>query len=136
MNSDEIRKILKNYKIFKGVCSRDNIPKNIRRPAAFIVNTDNKYGYGEHWVAILLLTGNRGEYFDPFGLPVLHQDFSDYLDSACSKGWLWNNLALQSADDSSCGSWCIAYIKARAQHLSLVDFLLSNSKHLILNNTK
>lgn len=134
MNSDQINKELKNIKMFHGTFPRDDLPLVSNRPCSMISNTDGRNGPGEHWVALLLLDGGKGEYFDPFGIPVLHQDLATYMDRACPKGWSWNNVTIQSADDSSCGSWCIQYLRARSAGFSLVDFLLLMSEHLFKNH--
>ena len=54
-------------KYFRGVFSKDVLPKQIRNKECGIVNLDDHIGPGTHWVAYRNI--NRFcEYFDPFGL--------------------------------------------------------------------
>ena len=58
-------------KKFRGVFSRDNLPKRIRKEECGIINLDDFSGPGTHWVC-----WRNGpdedicEYFDSFGLPM------------------------------------------------------------------
>jgi hypothetical protein len=134
METQEVNHLLRKVLSFKGTFARDRMPKIGKRPISFVINTDSSSEPGEHWVAIILLANGRGEFFDSFGLPPLHEDFVNYLTNNAPNGWIWNNLALQAATEKSCGLFCIEYIKARAAGLSLVDFLLSSGEHLLKNN--
>ena len=55
-------------KKFKGVFSRDNLPKRIRKEESGIINLDDFSGPGTHWVCWRNVDENICEYFDSFGL--------------------------------------------------------------------
>ncbi|MDI9312985.1 MAG: Ulp1 family isopeptidase [Limnohabitans sp.] len=127
MDSRQIEKILKNNTLFKGVYPRDKIPRIFNnRPSGIIVNTDSSLEPGEHWVSIIIHNKN-GEYFDSFGLPPLHKDLINYLDSACPEGWTYNSSTIQHTDSKSCGLFCICYINSRTSGLSFSQFISSFS---------
>ena len=50
-------------KNFKGVFSRDNLLKTIKKPECGIINLDDIIGPGTHWVCYY-----KNYYFDPFGM--------------------------------------------------------------------
>ena len=68
MNSFEIYKIIKNDKFasknFIGVFARDQLPKKIKFPSSFIINTDKSNEPGEHWLAIFYDINGVCEFFD------------------------------------------------------------------------
>ena len=53
-------------KHFRGIYSRDGLPKKIRKECG-IINLDDMTGPGTHWVCYRNIN-NLVEYFDPFGL--------------------------------------------------------------------
>ena len=53
-------------KHFRGIYSRDRLPKKIRKECG-IINLDDMTGPGTHWVCYRNID-NVVEYFDPFGL--------------------------------------------------------------------
>ena len=53
-------------KNFRGIYSRDGLPKKIRKECG-IINLDDMTGPGTHWVCYRNID-NLVEYFDPFGL--------------------------------------------------------------------
>src|ERR1700754_3155979 len=105
MNTFEINKELGSVSIFCGTFPRDLIPVIETRPAAVIVNTDASNEEGEHWIALLLLENNRGEYFDSFGLSPLTADVNNYMNEHCRGGWIFNTMPLQHPLSQSCGRY-------------------------------
>ena len=75
---------------FRGVYPLDYLPKRLlRRPSSLIVNLDEHYKPGSHWVAIYI--GNRGTsfYFDPLGMQPPDQ-IAVFLDRNSKNGWYYN----------------------------------------------
>lgn len=97
---------------FIGVFPRDKIPLPKKLPSAYVVNYDSSKEKGEHWIAIYL-DKTRGEFFDPFGLPPLHPKLIKYMKTCCKK-WVYSTKDIQHADSTSCGHFCIYYLKRRA----------------------
>jgi hypothetical protein len=115
----EISNKLRNIKGFKGVFSRDTLPPITKYPASLVVNTDTRDQPGSHWVAIYFHAKEVAEYFDPYGLPPLHQEFRDYLPTTVTH----NEITLQCTECVTCGEYCCVYIFARSKGLPTKDFV-------------
>ena len=135
MDSNSIRKELRNIKEFNGVFPRNLLPTKVSRPTAMIVNTDDMNEPGEHWIAIILLKYGTGEYFDSFGLPPLHPDLRKYMNKMCPNHWCYNIKDIQDPFSNKCGNFCIAFIKQRMKGISLENFINLYSNKL-RNNDK
>ena len=134
MNTKTINKLLKNEKCYIGTYSRDMLPNQIKENQFLIVNTDTSDRQGEHWVAIIILSDGKGEYFDSYGLPPLHNEFLDFLDYNCPNGWKFNEVTLQCLSCITCGHYCVAYIKFRCLGHSLSEFVSLFGKDLVFND--
>jgi len=124
MDSREIKKKLRNIKSFIGVYPRDALPNVGKRPVALIANTDSKSEPGEHWIAIILLKDGRGEYFDSYGLPPLHGDFQRYMSKMCPSKWCYNTSDIQHPVSTSCGLFCIDFIRWRCKGETMEEFIM------------
>ena len=133
MNTQSINKQLKRIKCFKGTFPKNRIPKkNYKKfPISFIINTDPDYLPGQHWVA-LFLENNKAEYMDSFGFKPICCEIQNYLKKYKIKMIKYNTYPLQSISSSTCGAYCILYIKMRCNSFSFKDFLKIFSK----NNTR
>ena len=71
LNTIEIHNALKNdefsNRVFKMVLARDRLPRIIRYPSAYVVNTDNHDKGGEHWIALFYDSNGYCTFFDSFG---------------------------------------------------------------------
>ena len=64
-------------KRFRGIYSRDNLPKQMKNNECGIINLDSQIGSGTHWIAYR--NGNQYvEYFDSFGLK-MPEEVKTYL---------------------------------------------------------
>jgi len=132
MNTNQINYSLKKYKNFIGTFPRDTIPKFNKKPFGIIVNTDSSNAPGEHWVAIY--SDNKiTEYFDSFGLPPLHHEVINYLYTT-SDVWHYNSLTVQSVTSTTCGLFCILYMKLRLRGYSYSDIIALFCDKLKLND--
>ena len=132
MDTNQINKSLKNYKKFKGTFPKDQLPKIKEKTFAIIINTDSSDKPGEHWVAIYS-DDEITEYFDSFGLPPLHQEIIKYLDST-SNQWHYNSLTIQSVTSTTCGLFCVLYIKLRLRGYTYSDIIALFCHKLKLND--
>ena len=66
-------------KHFRGIYSRDGLPKKIRKECG-IINLDDMTGPGTHWVCYRNID-NVVEYFDPFGL-IMPNEALEYFQTA------------------------------------------------------
>lgn len=123
LTSDEIIKELKGIPGFLGVVSRDQIPKlPVDRLFSLVVNMDDSKGPGTHWVALYHAKGSKYlDYFDSFGAPppleITNPKGGRSLDILTSDG------ILQALQSSSCGYYCIDFIRSRNAGMSYQAFL-------------
>lgn len=107
-------------KYFRGVYPVDKLPihENFERPACFVINTDPASRPGEHWVSLYLDEAGKGEFFDSFGLEVLHPLIARFLRRHC---WYYthNKRMLQSLTATTCGQYCVYFVKMRCRGHSL-----------------
>ena len=101
--------IIKDMKLdyhFGGVFSKDQLPKELIREKFYIVNLqDHDEGSGTHWTVFYYNKPLTSIYFDSYG-------FIAPLDVENSiKPYIYNNAEIQDFDASSCGYFCIAFIK-------------------------
>jgi hypothetical protein len=56
---------------FLGVYPSDLLPlTNMPKNSALVFNTDPQDKPGQHWIAVYVDKGGKGEYFDSYGLPL------------------------------------------------------------------
>ncbi len=124
MNTLTINKQFKGIECFKGTYPNDKIPRKIYKkfPVAFIINTDPHNLPGQHWVA-LFIDKNKAEYMDSFGFRPICCEIQKYLKKYKIKKIKYNNYPLQSISASTCGAYCILFIKMRCYSFSFKDFL-------------
>ena len=70
-------------KHFRGIYSRDNLPKHIKKGVG-IINLDTQIGQGTHWVAYRNIGPKYTEYFDSFGL-IMPKKVANYLNTSNKK---------------------------------------------------
>ena len=133
MNTNTINQLPANQTYYSGCFARDKIPLKFKKPATLIVNTDVSTSPGEHWIAIHLTRENRGEYFDPYGLPPLHNDLQAFLFKQCPAGIVYNPRTLQCLECITCGHYCVAYVKSKAAKLTFCKFLSKFTSDQYLN---
>ena len=136
MNTAEIKCILRNVDKFKGVFSRDTLPKVLIPPFGLIANTDISTTPGQHWIAIYLNSDGSGEYFDSFGLmPIVHE-FKEFMINNCTNGWSYNPVILQTPSYTSltCGHYCTLFILCKNKNLPFKTFLNLFSTNTMLND--
>ena len=118
------------------VCPHDMLESLVikERPMAIVVNTDKSGTIGEHWVAVYLMQDSKGEYFDSFGLPPLHLDVLEFLNTKCPMGWCYSNVTLQEYEDTICGNLCVCFHRYRLGGISYISFLknmIKSSKRML-----
>ena len=109
LSNFELMDIIKDMKLdyhFGGVYSKDQLPKELIREKFYIVNLqDHDEGSGTHWTVFYYNKPLTSIYFDSYG-------FIAPLDVENSiKPYIYNNAEIQDFDASSCGYFCIAFIK-------------------------
>ena len=73
----EIQKYYDNESRFKGVLSRDNLPKEIK-DGAYAINLDEHADTGTHWIS-LFYNKNKIVYFDSFGVEHIPEEIKEVI---------------------------------------------------------
>jgi len=111
-------------KRFRGIYSRDVLPKQIKKDECGIINLDTQIGPGTHWVAYR--NGkNEAEYFDSFGI-TLPSEIQKYL-STSGKQIFYSGDEIQERDSVLCGYWCLYYLLERQKGVPMLN-VIHNAK--------
>ena len=108
LSNFDIVDILKEYNLnyyFGGIFSKDKLPPILKRNKFYIINLDDEKGAGTHWTALYYNKPLDSIYFDPFGF-VAPVDVERII-----KPYFYNDDQIQNIETSSCGFYCIAFIK-------------------------
>ena len=141
MNTREIGRVLMKdlcaRRVFRGVFPRDKLPHyvDIRRPGAYIINTDHSSGPGEHWVVVWFDGRGKAEYFDSFGLPPLHYEIESFL-LRHSQTYMYNKRLLQDLTSSACGLYAMYYVIMKSRGASLAKVVSAFHPHKLRTNDR
>ena len=127
----EINDLMKHYKLpFHGCYVKDKLPARLSN-GAYIVNLNGQ----SHWTA-LIKEGDMFYYFDSFGMPApapIEQRATDTI---------WSEYDIQSITSSSCGWFCIAWLRhmknKKDKKKAYADFLKLFTSHTpnLMDNEK
>ena len=106
-------------KHFRGIYSRDGLPKKIRKECG-IINLDDLTGPGTHWVCYRNID-NIVEYFDPFGL-IMPNEALVYFHTS-GKQIVYSMDEIQNRNTVLCGYWCLYYLFERQRGSSILDVI-------------
>ena len=115
---------------FKGVYSRNNLPKTFRK-GAYVINLDEYADVGTHWMA-LYAKSNEVIYFDSFGVEHVPEEIKKFIRNKN----IANIFRLQAYDSIMCGYFCIKFTNFMFNGKSLVDFTNLFSPHDFKKNDK
>jgi hypothetical protein len=138
MNGDELHKVLEHVnrhhcnKFNVGIFAADTLPHKVKRPAAFIANTDIQSQQGTHWIAFFFPRRGKFEYFDSYGLPPIIEDHLTFLSK--KKTFLTNEMELQDVSSTFCGHYCLLFLSARMNDTTMKGFQRLFSTNTILND--
>lgn len=110
------KKIL-NIPHFRGVFMRDSLPSIIFKNETAIVNLDNSFGPGTHWVCYHK-QGNKIKYFDSFGNlrpPLELQKYFKSGDQSSNTIIEYNYNREQSFNSVICGHLCLKFLHKQQQ---------------------
>ena len=100
-----------------GVYSRDNLPNKIK-DEAYVINLDEYYDIGTHWVA-LCVKNNNVTYFDSFGAEHIPNEIKIFIKNKVIKT---NVFWIQAYDSIMCGYFCIGFINFVLKGESLTEY--------------
>ena len=98
----EISEYYENKPRFNGVCSRDNLPANIKK-GAYVINLDEYEDADTHWIA-LYVKNKKVVSFDTFGVKHVPKEIIKCIKN---KDIIANIFRLQAYDSIMCGYFCI-----------------------------
>ena len=128
LNADPITKL-----ILQDVCPIDRIPFPKSDPAAYVINLDESYKPGSHWVAVYLDRKHKqANYFDPVGMPP-HPACAPLLETCPIVRY--NRIVLQDRT-MVCGQFVTMFLLLRARGYSFdetIDRLNHPQNDLIMH---
>ena len=101
----EIQKCYQNEPRFKGVYSRNKLPKKIK-DGPYIINLDEYAEVGRHWIA-LCCRRSETVYFNSFGVEHVPEETKKFIGI---KNLIANILRVQANNSIICGYFCIGFI--------------------------
>ena len=111
LTTRDIQKFMKKNLYFGGVGPIDRLPTTlIAKPRSFIINLDESWKPGSHWVAIYFPINGPAYYFDSFGRYPPTQ-IINFMERNSKFGWIFNYHKLQGDLSTLCGYYCIVFIK-------------------------
>ena len=108
-------------KNFRGIYSRDGLPKKIKKECG-IINLDDITGPGTHWVCYRNGESGFYEYFVPFGL-IMPNEVLDYFHTGPVKPIVYSMDEIQNRSTVLCGYWCLYYLLERQRGKSILDVI-------------
>ena len=96
-----MEKVAKDFPFWRGIFSRDLLPKKPNIRECGILNLDSVDGPGTHWVAWYKNKGTK-YYFDSYGIQP-PEEMHKYLKSPI----LYNSIQIQEPGTYICGHLCI-----------------------------
>lgn len=115
LSNIDIDEIITKSKIhnYIGCYSKDALPSKMQN-GFYVINLADEDQEGSHWTALYKYNNGLSFYYDSFGFPPPKN-----VEDKLLKGKLIiNNREIQDIDDTSCGYYCIAFIKYMDKHKS------------------
>lgn len=114
---------------YGGVVALDQLPKEIKKPSIFIVNSDPAGLPGKHWYAVFFT--KVSEHFDSAGFYPNKTLEAELI--AHGPKFLYNNVRVQALHSETCGLFCLFYCYFRCRGHSFRDIMKMFSPNLQLN---
>ena len=99
-----MQKYYQNEPEFRGVYSRDNLPRI--KGGTYVINLDEYFDSGTHWVA-LYISNNVDTYFDSFEVEHIPKETKTLIGNKHIKT---NIFRIQAHDSIMCGSFFTGFI--------------------------
>lgn len=111
LTTNSIFKYMKKDLFFGGVGPIDRLPTTlITKPRSFIINLDESYKPGSHWVAVYFPINGPAYYFDSYGRYPPDR-IINFMERNSKYGWIYNIKKLQGDLSQLCGYYCIAFLR-------------------------
>jgi hypothetical protein len=128
---------MKNISNFRGVFSKDMLPKFINKNESVVINLENYFaGNGTHWVGVYNSPNSDViEYFDSFGL-YPPDTILTYMKTSNKDGCIYNSSEIQDMESIMCGYYVCYYLKQRYLGVCPIDILLQFDQTPTVKNEK
>ena len=113
----EIQAYYQNGPRINVVFRRDNL-SNIIKNGTYVINPDEYYDIGTHWVA-LYVNNKTVTYFDSLGVEHIPKEIIKFIDN---KNIITNTFKIQAYDSIICVYFCIGFINFMFNGNNLTDF--------------
>ncbi len=111
LKTNDIYKHMKKDMFFGGVGPIDCLPTSlIIKPRSYIINLDESYKPGSHWVAVYFPVNGPAYYFDSFGRYPPDR-IINFMERNSKYGWTFNIKKLQGDLSQLCGYYCIVFLR-------------------------
>ena len=110
----------KGNKLFGGVFSRDNLPKECGGDKFYIINLNKKHQRGSHWVAVISF--DRCYYFDSFGI-YPPPEIETFMKTR-GKDIIISTYRIQALNSIMCGYFCLYIIDEMCKDRKFYEVLL------------
>ena len=118
LSNFDLEKVAKDFPFWRGIFSRDQLPKKTNIRECGILNLDSADGSGTHWVAWYKNKGTK-YYFDSYGIQP-PEEMHKYLKSPI----LYNSIQIQELGDYICGHLCIYVLEELNEGKDLLPVVL------------
>ena len=112
----ETEEYYQNENKLNDVCSRDNLP-NKGKNGAYVVNLDEHYDNGTHWVA-LYINDNAASYFDSFEIEHIPLEVKKFINN---RGIISNIYRIQTYNSVLSRYFCTGFIDFMFSGNNLTD---------------
>ena len=132
LTTQQITDTLKDMRYFCGVFPINRLSfVLLPKPGAVIINLDDSYNPGSHWVSVYITEKSEGYYFDSFGRhpPAAIQAFIERN----TKNWTWNREVYQADDSTYCGYYCILFVLYGQKLYKLLQPCMTDYNEKIIN---
>lgn len=135
LTTKQIENMMKHDRNFIGVYPIDRLPVVILpKPAGIIINLDESYKQGSHWVAVKFEPLKPGIYFDSFGRQPPEKIIAFMERNATS--WIASDKIYQAEDTTLCGYYCILFLSYETKRflkmMRSCDFIHNQNKIKIM----
>ena len=117
----DIQRALSKEKGFRGVFPKSDLPNYLLpKPSSLVINLDERWKIGSHWVAIFSPKKGPTYYFDSFGRPPPNEILT-LIERNSKEGWKYNKKKIQGDLSTICGLYCIKFIKSLPNYNNFIE---------------
>lgn len=121
LSNFDIMEMMKPYKNFIGVFSRDNT-EYLKKNQSLILNLGDHNSEGTHWVALYKnKDGSKVFYFDSYGFPPV-QEIVDIYKKHKNK-IVYSSNKIQKDNSIMCGYYAMMFIREMYKDKNMYDFI-------------